>query len=159
MRLAMSGTFRVLIAGWLTTAAIPILAQDIVIDSGSDETVISRLPNAGVEEEPVCSDTATGRLGNCAPVAGLSLLGVYAVGDVFDTTTPNSSETVDVECDTGDTAIAPGYAITAGDIKVFFIAALVDASDHRIRATYVTGSGSSFQFVLQGKCLDFPPAH
>lgn len=159
MTKAISNTVLVLMAATWSLTVAPVSAQDIVIDSGSDETVISKLPNAGVQEEPVCSDTTTGTLGPCAPAGGLSLLGVYAIGNVFDTTDPSSSETVDIECDAGDTAIAPGYAITQGDIRVFFIAALVDSADHRIRATYVTGSGSNFQFVLQGKCLDFPPAH
>jgi hypothetical protein len=49
----------------MATASFSVLADNIVIDSGTDETVVSRLPAAGIEEEFVCSDTATGQLGNC----------------------------------------------------------------------------------------------
>lgn len=148
-----------LIAGWLAIAVMPVLAQDIVIDSGSDETVISRIPSAEVEDFPVCFDSVTGQLGVCPLEPGLTLLGVYPVGADFTTTEPNSAESAEVECDAGDTAIAPGWATVAGDIRVTFVAAQSGANDNRLRAAYVTGSGSNFQFVLQGKCLDFPPAH
>lgn len=58
---AMTFTVMILIS------VIPIAAaQDIVIDSGTDETVISRLPAAPPQEEPMCSDSADGTLGPCA---------------------------------------------------------------------------------------------
>ncbi|HKJ18827.1 MAG TPA: hypothetical protein VJ984_15840 [Xanthomonadales bacterium] len=44
----------------------PVSAQDIVIDSGTDDTVIPRLTAAPAQEQLVCSDPADGTLGPCA---------------------------------------------------------------------------------------------
>ncbi len=43
----------------IATASFSVYADNIVIDSGTDETVVSRLPDAGQEDEFVCFDTAT----------------------------------------------------------------------------------------------------
>ncbi|MDX1408243.1 MAG: hypothetical protein R3330_08920, partial [Saprospiraceae bacterium] len=59
---------RVLITVLATTFAMQLAAQDIVIDSGTDETVISRLPNAPEQWIPSCFDSADGTLGPCRRV-------------------------------------------------------------------------------------------
>lgn len=88
--------------GWICIATAvsvstgPAMAQDIVIDSGSDETVITRLTAAGVQEQPVCSDTTDGTLGTCAPsVFGgpLSPFALNCFADIESTLTRNSCET------------------------------------------------------------------
>lgn len=147
-------SFRLLGAA-LALSIMPAWAQDIVIDSGTDETVISRLPNAGLEENFVCSDATDGTLGKCQN----EILGFYSSSAEFQTTEPSNEESANVTCDEGDRALVASYVIGASSdivVKSIFASSAIPNNCH---STYRTQAGSSFFFRLQCLCLDFPPEH
>ncbi|MEM1082197.1 MAG: hypothetical protein AAGH65_11505, partial [Pseudomonadota bacterium] len=93
---------------WIVTATFflssPILAQDLVIDSGAEETVISRLPAAPVQEAPVCSDTTDGTLGPCnSGTGGLSFYETERAS--FVVPIDGFSGSAEVSCNPGDTML------------------------------------------------------
>ena len=87
-------------------SSLPLSAQDIVIDSGTDETVISRLPAAPAQEDAVCSDSADGTLGPCASIgAGLAFYETESV-DVRVPQDEDSGAGI-VSCEAGDIMMGP----------------------------------------------------
>ena len=75
----------VLSAMALALTSFPMLAQDIVIDSGSNETVISRLTAAPAQQQLVCSNAADGTLGPCAgAISEPVLITIYKRDASFD---------------------------------------------------------------------------
>lgn len=139
----------------LTFALSPAWAQDIVIDSGTDETVISRIPNADLQETFVCADSTDGTLGQCQN----AILGFYSASEEFQTTEPSTDYDVNVFCDDGDKSINASYVIgSLSDIEVRSIFPST-ANPENCHSAYRTGAGDSFFFRLQCLCMDFPPAH
>ena len=140
------------------TSSFSILADPIVIDSGSDETVISRLPNAGVEEEFVCSDTSTGTLGKCQDAPKM-LLGFYKVVTQFPDDT-NSSQRALAQCDEGDYAVGGGVGPIFAGLPNFEI---YETKPHRIDtrdwSAVVGPLAAGEDAAVFAICADFSPAH
>lgn len=63
----------------LSAATVPVLAQDIVIDSVPDDTVITRIGNGPQQPHPVCADNL-GAVGTCSTIRVDSLTGNTGIG-------------------------------------------------------------------------------
>ncbi len=99
--------FALALVGLTLSMASPFAAaQDIVIDSGTAETVISRLPAAPAQEEPVCSDSADGTLGSCANLG--AQLNFYETEEIFLSVPQGSRVGFDTAaCEPGDIMMGP----------------------------------------------------
>ncbi len=129
-------------------------AQDIVIDSGTDETVISRLPNAGFEEEPVCSDSVDGTLGKCSG----ALLGFYKVR-VQITVTADEAEfgaAREGNCDAGDFPISVGWFANQGN-RIEGMSLSENAGG--AASVFVRNLSEGSAYGIGINCADFSPAH
>ena len=93
----------------MATASISVFADDIVIASGNDDTIISRLPDAGGEDAFLCYDSSTGQLGNCLGHPQ-TILGFYTISHPEFFTASDSGEIVTTACDEGDIAISAGFS-------------------------------------------------
>ena len=138
----------------LMTASSALVADDIVIDSGAGATIISSLPSAGEEENPVCSDAATGQLGNCSG----ALLGFYRISDTFDFDGSEEIANSGLLCDEGDLAVSGGYSHGLNPGLQVTATGVSGINDRRVFVDVYQPPGGS-NITLHGICADYAPAH
>jgi hypothetical protein len=149
----------ILLVGVMATPSFSVMADDIVIDSGSDETVISRLPDAGEQEDFVCSDSTTGQLGDCGDVPEL-ILRYYRVFDsiTFDATPHPVGVSFSVSCDDGDIAVFAGFSLgQSPDLRI--ISSFINDFDPKTAIASVIGTYEGSRLTVSATCADYAPLY